>query len=237
MNKITLIIALSLCLGTVAFAQQENTASQDPESLRRRNEADQRVYQLAMRYNDLPAARIKLMELIERNPTNNRYPELLATLYFEAGQYASAAVASLDLLERNDQSITGLEIAAYSLEQLGALDRALPHFERHYLLTGTLFSLYKSAYLQYSLNREEEALNSVNMLIKDRKSTEEMVGFPTSSNETQEVNMKAAALNLKGMIYMGQKNKVEAVEAFRQALELVPNFELAQENLKEAQKM
>ncbi|WP_291783456.1 tetratricopeptide repeat protein [Cecembia sp.] len=237
MNKINLFLALMLCMGTVAYAQQENSNTQDAESVRKRNEADQRVYTLAMRYNDLPAARLKLMELIERNPTNNRYPELLANLYFEAGQYASAAVAAIDLLEQNDQSAAGLEIAAYSLEQLGAMDRALPNFERHYLITGNLFSLYKSAYLQFSLDKEEEAMNSVNMIIRDRKSIDEIIGFPTEDNDTQQVNLKAAALNLKGMIFMGQKNKAEAIEALNEALSLAPDFLLAQENLKEAQSM
>jgi predicted Zn-dependent protease len=185
MNKINLLLALLLCLSTVVYAQQETPSTTDTESLRKRNETDQRIYQLAMRYNDLPAARVKLMELIERNPNNNRYAELLATLYFDDGQFASAAVAAIDLLERNDQNPTGLEIAAYALEQLGAMDRALPNFERHYLITGTLFSLYKSAYLQFSLNKEEEAMNSVNMIIKDRKSTDELIGFPIENNDTQ----------------------------------------------------
>ncbi|EKB48421.1 tetratricopeptide repeat protein [Cecembia lonarensis] len=237
MNKINILLALLLCLGTVAYAQEQNTNPQETETLRKRNEGDQRVYQLAMRYNDLPVARMKLLELIERNPNNNRYPELLATLYFDAGQFTSAAVAALDLLEKNDQSATALEIAAYSLEQLGAMDRALPHFERHYLITGNLFSLYKSAYMQFSLNKEEEALNSVNMIIRDRKSTDELIGFPTNNNDTQEVSLKAAALNLKGMIYMGQKNKEEAIEAFNESLSLSPDFLLAQENLKEARSM
>jgi tetratricopeptide (TPR) repeat protein len=120
---------------------------------------------------------------------------------------------------------------------LGALDRALPNFERHYLLTGNLFSLYKTAYMQYSMNRQEEALNSANMLIKNPKSSGEMIGFPTSTNETQEVSLKAAGLNLKGMVYMYQKNKAEAIESIQQALEISPNFELAKDNLKEAQKM
>ncbi len=207
------------------------------ETLRKRNETDQRIYQMALRYNDIAVARMKLYELIERNPTNIRYPELLATLYFESNQYTSAAISALDLLEVNEKSVAGLEIAAYSLEQLGALDRALPNFERHHLLTGNLFSLYKTAYMQYSLERYEEALNSVNMLAKNNKANEEKLGFPTSDDENQEVTVRAAALNLKGMIYMSQKNKAEALQAFNQAIELQPDFFLAKENLKEAQKL
>jgi tetratricopeptide (TPR) repeat protein len=120
------------------------------------------------------------------------------------------------------------------LEQVGALDRALPHYESLHLLTGDNFSLYKSAFLQYSLKRYEEALNSTNMLIKNAKS-DEKIGFPKSQTETQEVSIKAAALNLKGMIYLDQGSKSEATSAFQEAIELDPAFDLAKENLKKAQ--
>jgi tetratricopeptide (TPR) repeat protein len=237
MNKLIMTVALALMATVTVFGQTEQPVQQDTESNRKRNESDRKVYQLALRYNDLPAARVKLLELIERNPTNLQFSETLSSLYFESGQYTSAAISALDILETNEKSVTALEIAAYSLEQLGAMDRALPNFERHYLLTGNLFSLYKTAYMQYSLNRHEEAINSINMLVKNSKASDEKVGFPKEDNSQQEVSLKAAALNLKGMVYMYQKNKNEAREAITQALELQPDFELAKENLKEIQKM
>lgn len=238
-NKIILMIGLFMMMGITVMAQEATTpaSTQESETVRSRNEIDQRVYQAAMRYNDFAVARMKLFELMERNPTNTRYPELLATLYFDAGQFTSAAVSAIDLLEQNDKSVTGLEIAAYSLEQLGAMDRALPNFERHYLLTGNLFSLYKTAYMQYSLDKPEEALNSVNMLIKNNKASTEKVGFPTADNDTQEVALKAAGLNLKAMVYLALQNKEEALEAINQALEVQPDFELALETKAEISNM
>ena len=234
MNKIMMTVAFMLVMVTSVLAQDKPV---ETETNQKRNEIDKKIYQLALRYNDLAVARTKLFELIERNPTNITYPETLTSLYFEAGQYTSAAVSALDILEMNDKSLVALEVAANSLEQLGALDKALPNFERHYLLTNNLFSLYKTAYMQYSLNRQDEALNSINMLVKAPKASEEKVGFPKSDNTTQEVTLKAAALNLKGMVYMYQKNKAEAIAALNQALEVQPDFELAIENLKEANKL
>jgi predicted Zn-dependent protease len=230
------LACLLFFLATAAIAQQE-PATGEAESLRKRNQADERVYQMALKYNDIDVAKIKLFDLIERNPTNLRYGELLTSLYFETNQYTSAAISAMDVLEKNDKNTVALEIAAYSLEQLGALDRALPYFESHYLLTNNLFSLYKTAYMQYSLNRGEEALNSINMLVKNGKSGEQKLGFPKRDESTQEITMKAAALNLKGLLYLEQKNKEEAKTAFQQALELHPDFELAQDNLKNAQKL
>ncbi len=234
MNKMMMIVALMMVMATSGFAQEKPV---ETETAQKRNETDRKIYQLALRYNDLAVARMKLFELIERNPTNITYLETLASLYFEASQFTSAAVSALDILEKNDKSLVALEVSANALEQLGALDKALPNFERHYLLTNNLFSLYKTAYMQYSLNRQDEALNSINMLVKAPKASEEKVGFPKTDNTTQEVTLKAAALNLKGMVYMYQKNKNEAIAALNQALEVQADFELAKENLIEANKM
>ena len=232
MYKSILLFLLLVLVGTTTIAQEtQQTQVEDSETIRKRNEVDQRVYQLAMRYNDLAVARVKLMELIERNPSNNRYLELLATIYFESNQFSSAAVSALDLLDIDDQNVTGLEVASYSLEQIGAVDRALPLYERLYLLSGDIISLYKSAYLQYSLKRYEESLNSINMLVKNSKSEEEKLEFPKSDQTIQEVSVKAAALTIKGLVYLEQGSTSEAKASFEESLALHPDFELAKQNL------
>lgn len=230
MNKIKLLLVILTLSITASFAQ--DVATPEVETIRQKNERDQRVYQLAIRYNDLAVARMTLIGLMERNPTNARYGELLATLYFESNQFSGAALVALDVLKINDRSIEALEVAAYSLEQIGALDRALTQFERLHLLTDDIFSLYKTAYLQYSLKKHEEALNSINMIVKNAKSVDQKLGFPAENNETQEVNMKAAALNLKGLVYLEQGSKEDARKAFEEALAIEPNFNLAKEGLK-----
>jgi len=222
---------LAVCASS-NFAQGTDSVAPklDPNTRKVLNMQDQSAYQLAMRYNDFESAKNKLYDLIVRNPEDLRYPELLGSLYFDNGMSTSAALVALDILEVNEKSIGSLEIAAYSLEQLGALDRALPHFERLFLLTGDNFSLYKSGFIQYNIKKYQEALNSIDMLIKNAK-PEEKIGFPVSQTETQEIGMKAAALNLKGMVYLDQGSKAEAKTAFEEAIQLEPNFNLAKENL------
>lgn len=235
MKRILTLIVIMLTV-QFAFAQEGNDSLPRLDSKTKRilNMEDQAAYQLAMRYNDSQMAKASLYKLMVRNPENLRFQEALGSLYFELGQSTSAALVALDILEVNDKSIGALEIAAFSLEQVGALDRALPHFESLYLLSGDNFSLYKSGYLQYSLKRYAEAMNSVNLLIREAK-TDEKIGFPLSQTETQEISMKAAAINLKGMIYLDQGSKSEALAAFEEAIQLDPNFALAKENLKQAQ--
>jgi tetratricopeptide (TPR) repeat protein len=222
---------LAVCASS-NFAQGTDSVAPklDPNTRKVLNMQDQSAYQLAMRYNDFESAKNKLYDLIVRNPEDLRYLELLGSLYFDNGMSTSAALVALDILEVNEKSIGSLEIAAYSLEKLGALDRALPHFERLFLLTGDNFSLYKSGFIQYNIKKYQEALNSIDMLIKNAK-PEEKIGFPVSQTETQEIGMKAAALNLKGMVYLDQGSKAEAKTAFEEAIQLEPNFNLAKENL------
>lgn len=231
MKRILFALLLILCSGSLFAQTNDSIPRLDAKTKNALNAIDQIAYQMALRYNDRAMAKSKLYDLMSRNPEDIRYMEALTSLYFEAGQTASAALVALDILELNDKSIGALEIAAYSLEQLGALDRALPQYESLYLLTGDNFSLYKSAYLQYSLKRYEEAINSVNMLVKNAKA-DEKIGFPISETETQEVAIKAAALNLKGLIYQDQNSMAEAKAAFQEAISLDPNFQQAQENLK-----
>lgn len=235
MKQVLLMLLLAVSAqGLYAQTSNDSIPKLDPKTKRVLNIQDQAAYQLAMRYNDPEMAKTMLYNLIVRNPENLRFQEALGSLYFETGQSTSAALVALDILQINDKNVGALEIAAYSLEQVGAIDRALPHFESLHLLTGDNFSLYKSGFLQYQLKRYDEAMNSANMLIKNAK-PDEKIGFPKNQTETIEVGMKAAALNLKGMIYLDKGSKTEAKTAFQEAVQLEPNFELAKENLKKTQ--
>ncbi|MBS4072636.1 tetratricopeptide repeat protein [Algoriphagus aquatilis] len=230
-KRVVLVFLMFICSG-VAFSQtaSDSIPKLDPKVKNALNVADQLAYQAALKYNDLEVAKNKLFDLIVRNPEDIRYMEALGSLYFESGINASAALVAMDILKINDKNTGAMEIAAYALEQLGAFDRALPYYESLHLLTGDNFSLYKSAYLQYSMKRYAEAMNSVNMLVKNAK-PDEKIGFAVSETETQQVNMKAAALNLKGLIYLDQSSKTEAKASFNEAISLEPNFNQAKENL------
>ncbi len=232
MLKIVAFVSLIfLSIGTsLAQTSADSIPKFDPKVKSALNMADQMAYQAALRFNDLEVAKDKLYNLMARNPEDLRYMEALGSLYFESGQYTSSALVAMDILKINDKNVGALEIASYALEQLGAFDRALPYYESLHLLTGDNFSLYKSAFLQYSMKRYAEAMNSLTMLMKVAKA-DEKIGFAISETETQQVDMKAAALNLKGLVFLDQNSKTEAKAAFTEALTLEPNFNQAKENL------
>src|SRR5690606_35206958 len=130
MKRTFLLLLLALCAGNLtAQTANDSLPKLDPKLKATLNAADQAAYQIAMAYSDQAVAKSNLFDRIVRNPDDLRYREALANLYFDSRQFASAALVSLDMLQINDKNVGALEIAAYSLEQLGALDRALPHFE------------------------------------------------------------------------------------------------------------
>ena len=235
MLKIVAFVSLFILSIGASLAQTatDSIPKFDPKVKSALNMVDQMAYQAALRYNDLEVAKDKLYTLIVRNPEDLRFMEALGSLYFESGQYASSALVAMDILKLNDKNVGALEIASYALEQLGAFDRALPYYESLHLLTGDNYSLYKSAYLQYSMKRYAEAMNSLTMLMKVAKA-DEKIGFAISDTETQQVDMKAAALNLKGLVFLDQNSKAEAKAAFTEALAIEPNFNQAKENVGKA---
>jgi predicted negative regulator of RcsB-dependent stress response len=83
------------------------------------------------------------------------------------------------------------------------------------------------------MKRYAEAMNSLTMLMKVAKA-DEKIGFAISETETQQVDIKAAALNLKGLVFLDQNSKTEAKAAFTEALALEPNFNQAKENIAKA---
>jgi predicted negative regulator of RcsB-dependent stress response len=48
------------------------------------------------------------------------------------------------------------------------------------------------------------------------------------------VDIKAAALNLKGLVFLDQNSKSEAKAAFTESLALAPDFKQAKENIGKA---
>ncbi|MCS7086074.1 MAG: tetratricopeptide repeat protein, partial [Bacteroidia bacterium] len=52
----------------------------------------------------------------------------------------------------------------------------------------------------------------------------------------QEVKFKAAALNVKGVLYKDKGDKASAKKFFEEALKIEPEFELAKNNLEELNK-
>ena len=92
------------------------------------------------------------------------------------------------------------------------------------------------AFLQYNTKKFREATTSADLLLNRPDVVEQKVVFSKSDQTQQEVSMKSAVLNLKGLIAKSQGNSQQAKEFFLEALNETPGFEMAQINLRDADK-
>lgn len=223
-----LVVVCALFASTGAMAQDSTYIS---------NEYAKAVatYQLAQKFNDQEASKASLLELLVLNNRDSTVLRSLAELYYNNRRYTSSALVALDFLEKYPGNLVATEIVALSYEQLRLYDKAIEFYQPMWLATENINILYQIAYLQYSLQRFTESLT--NLKIVDEKVTaEDKVQLNTSNGQVQEIPFKAAVLNLRALIAIGQGKKEDGRALLNQALQLAPDFEAAKTSLDELNK-
>lgn len=189
------------------------------------------VYRNALKYSDLSIAKSALYTMIALNPADKALKDTLLFLYLNSGSFAQSVLLSREILAENPNNTTVQEIKAVSEQNLGLTKEALDSYEKLYGETKNIYHLYQTAVLQYQLKRYGECNANLDEIIKNEKSGSEKVSINMGQNgATQEVNLKAAAYNIKGVMMLEGKREEEAKAAFEQALKLQPDFELAKNN-------
>ena len=188
-------------------------------------------YQIAVQWNDPEVAKDALYDLIIENQGNDSLIYELAYYYYSNQKYPSAVLVSQELLKRNPKNPAALEMSAVGYENIGVFDRALQSYESLYLLQSNPTVLYKMAFLQLRLKRFKEGATSADILMADKTIETLKVTYTGTDGKGKEYPMKAAVLNLKGMISQEQGDKVAARAFFQQALVISSDFPPAKENL------
>ena len=189
------------------------------------------MYRSATKYSDYQAATNALYSLIAIEPQNDSLRFNLAYLYYEAQRYPSAVLAARDVLQLNPNHTGALEVSAYCYETLGIPDQALSHFEKLYIITENVETLYKMAFLQFDLKRFAESQTNVDILLDKPEVDQIEMTFNVSEEETQEFTLRVAVLNLKGLVLQEMGDVAGAKKAYNDALAIAPNFTFAKQNL------
>lgn len=219
--------------------QGNNTIAQSADSLNfidvdvQKNAA---IYQLATQFNDPSVARMALYNLLFYSNNQSAVLDSLAYMYYEMNQMPSVALVTRENLKMNPDNQVALELGAIAFSQLGAKDQALDNYEKLFLKNNESRTLYQVAFMQYELNRYTESSTSVDILLKRTDIDEIKMRFSKLDQTQQEVSMRAALLNLQGLIAQGNDDIPKAKELFLEALKVAPGFELAQVNLSKAGK-
>lgn len=232
--KTTLLITLVIFFGGInARAQDKNKESDNPQTLDKSPiywlyDAH---YRMAIQYNDYAEAKSALYNLVLLEPQNDSLRFNLAYLYYDAGKYPSAIMACRDILAANPDNLGALELSGAAYENLGLKDKALTSYEKLYMASSDINTLYKMAFLQYDLKKYNESNVNADIILENEKLDDTKLVFPVGKNETKEFPMKVAVLNLKGLINQELGNIDVARKAFQDALTLSPDFEQAKTNL------
>jgi tetratricopeptide (TPR) repeat protein len=188
-------------------------------------------YSVASRWNDFDVAKDAMYDLIIEYPGSDSLIFALAYLYYENQKYPSSVLVCQDLLNRNPKNLQALELAGMDYENLNIYDRALQSYESLFLLTNNSLTLYKMSFLQYELKRYTECITNVDILLAKTDADTIKVTFNDTANKPKEYPMKVALLNLKGMAYKDQSDKVNARKYFQEALAIAPDFLFAKQNM------
>ena len=232
MKRVWIVIGMAL-VSVAAIAQENAEQEQKPLSAAQILVIHAaKKYQLAIRYNDMNAAKQALYSILAENPTNDSVLYTLSYLYLEEGQFAPAAITAKDLNSMNPDNIGALEILAISYENLGLRDKALEAYEDLYFKTSDYQSLYKVAFLQYQTGKYSESMTNADILLGKPEADEIKAMFATENNQQKEYPIRVALLNLKGLNAQGLGNMDDAKKFFQSALDLAPDFVMAKENLK-----
>lgn len=236
MNKTILTLFIA---STFAFAQK-NQPSSTPVS----NSADngygikEKVFREALKFGDLVVAKSALYEMIALKPAEKTLKDSLALVYINLGQPQQAILLTRDILAENPTNLGMLEVKAIAQQSIGMSKEALADYENLYGKQKNIFHLYQIATLQYDLKRIAECNSSIDQLLNspDADKKEMAIGVGGNRGEQQKVFLKAAALNIKGVLAMDLNEIAIAKTCFDEALKLNPDFVLAKNNAEFLQK-
>lgn len=233
MKKLIAIAVFATALSTGLQAQDKKAPVQDSISYPQMQlNKYYSIYQLANQFNDPAVARMALYEMLMYTGNQTAILDSLAIQYYSMRQYPSAAIVSQENLKLNPDNPLALEIAAISFEALGVYDKALDNYESLFLKNNDTQTLYQVALLQFELDRLKEAKTSADLLLQRKDVGDIMLTFSKADKTQQEVSMRAAVLNLQGLMAQEGGDKTKAQELYLEALNAAPGFELVQLNLK-----
>lgn len=232
-KHVLLVAALILGINVLLFAQKKTSsapASPAPLNKEALFAHYKSVYDQAVKYSDFVVAREALYNMLVLKPERLGLKDTLTYLYYNGNNYVQVIVLGKEILEANPQKTDVLELVAVSQQNLGMLKEALESFEKLFAVTKDVYHQYNLATLQYMLKRYGECSESLNAIIAS-PDTSGVVAISDGKNESQQVPVKAAAFNMRGVIALEINQADVAKQNFEKALQLFPEFVLAKNNL------
>ena len=226
MTKFTFGIVLFLAMSAnLVFGQ----ASSDPFDVQ------QRCYKAALKNYDLQAATVALYTMQALKPERADLNDSLALLYFAGERYAQSYLVGQAIVNADHKRNDMLEMVAVSKQNLGMIKESLADYEKLYGAQKSVYFLYQMATLQYQLKRYGECVASLDQILANADADKQKVNIRVQGG-SQDVPMKAASYNVKGICAMELNQPEAAKDNFTKAIAAFPDFVLAKANLETLEK-
>lgn len=228
------VLAFGACQSAsteIALTAEEQTAWSPVFEAPGAHATDIRLYTQGRRIGDAAVMYDALHNMLAHEPGNVSVKDTLATLYFTGRMYGPSLSLTQELLEIKPQDARYMEMKAVSQNSLGLLEDALVAYQELLAVDPNPYFAYQIATIQYGLNKFDIAEASVdNMLAADLG--EQKVNINLTNGRAQSVPMKAALLNIKGVLRKDvHKDLDRAREYFELAMAEAPEFQLPVNNL------
>jgi len=231
--QILLSFTFLMCISLFSFGQKGKSITATPVlNNNAAYETESRVFHMSLKYSDLPTATKALFNMIALNPENKSLKDTLCFLYFQRKAWEQCILVGTEILQYKSDDIAITEAVAFSQKSLNLTRESLSKYEKLYQMNGNVLYLYEVAKLQYALKRNGEFDVSVNNLMNHPEAASKKVTVQLPENRQQNVLLKSACLNLKGVLLLESKDYVNAKKHFEAANQIDPQFVLPVNNLK-----
>jgi tetratricopeptide (TPR) repeat protein len=196
----------------------------------------EKKYALASEINDTKAVKDALLQLLAIYPSDTSLLYNLLGIYFETKEYDVSYRLSKKYLSEFRNSVTLLDFYAQSCQILHKYIEALSGYEKIYLITDDIYYQYYAANIEYELGNYEDCMKRTEECLKKKLPEgilKVVVTFQIDKGQTQQIDIFAAFYNMKGMLLAKQGHYSESLSFYAKALEIAPDFTLAQENLRQ----
>ncbi|MFD1315931.1 hypothetical protein [Namhaeicola litoreus] len=190
---------------------------------------EKKILEKAKDYSDPASVKNSMLKLIVLEGDKSQYKDSLALLYYAERKYGSCFVITQEILKNKPNDIKTLELQSFSLEAIGAYDKAAESFAKLFAQSNDNYHGFSLANLQYVLKRYPESFATIQKVEKLNDTGNYTVSYAINQNHNQEVELIAAIQYLKGLNAAELKQNPVAKTSFEKAITIQPDFVLAKE--------
>lgn len=226
-----LILCFIIINANTSFCQKNNTKPINKDLKQELFNLFSNSYSIGIEINDIQIQENALINIlaIDRNDTVNLYK--LLDFYFVNNLYNKSYLLSKKYLEQNKNNINLLDYFSKSAEMIDRFGDAKIGYQKLYLFTDDTYYAYLLANCEYMLGNYKECLRQIGELERNDDTKKRYISFVVDENKNQDIVVFAAIYYLKGLTLQKNGNNDAASIAFKKAVEIQPDFELALKNI------